>query len=150
MKENRVPRRMKHTTIAHGPIAEKMSVPGRERKDELGSGSGTYPLQQMGSSGSAIAAAASQAIAATQLVPGRRSSSLKASYEAINLGVARHEFSIGSDLATAANSALAATSTDLGQGGQGGMPNQALNRVKHKQLKLPKTATSTDLGQGGQ
>ena len=47
-------------------------------------------------------------------MPGRRSSSLKASYEAINMGVANTEFSIGRELATAANSALAATSTDLG------------------------------------
>ena len=52
-----------------------------------GAGSSTtYPLQHMGAGGNAIAAAASQAIAATQqLVPGRRTSSLKASYEAINL-----------------------------------------------------------------
>ena len=77
-----------------------------------------YPLEQIGASSSAIAQAASQAIAATQLVtPGRRSSSLKASYEAINLGVASSEFSIGRELATAASSALAATSTDLAQGG---------------------------------
>ena len=103
-----------------------------------------YSLDQIGASSSAIAQAASQAIAATQLVPGRRSSSLKASYEAINLGVASTEFSIGRELATAANSALAATSTDLGQGGQG-MTNQAINRVKHKQLKLPKTATSSTI-----
>ena len=77
-----------------------------------------YSLDQIGASSSAIAQAASQAIAATQLVPGRRSSSLKASYEAINLGVASTEFSIGRELATAANSALAATSTDLTSSGQ--------------------------------
>lgn len=74
------------------------------------SGSNTYPLQHMGAGGSAIAAAASQAIAATQqFVPGRRTSSLKASYEAINLGVQTHEFSIGRELAGAAQSAIAAT-----------------------------------------
>jgi len=118
MKENRVPRRLKHTTIAHG-LTERPSIvgPRSDRKDELGgsgssSSGGPCPLQQMGSSGTAIAAAASQAIAATQLVPGRRSSSLKASYEAINLGVARHEFSLGSDLAGAAASALAATAPE--------------------------------------
>ena len=77
-----------------------------------------YSLDQIGASSSAIAQAASQAIAATQLVSGRRSSSLKASYEAINLGVATSEFSIGRELATAANSALAATSTDLTSSGQ--------------------------------
>lgn len=47
--------------------------------------------------------------ATQQLVPGRRTSSLKASYEAINLGVQHHEFSIGRELAGAAQSALAAT-----------------------------------------
>ena len=56
-------------------------------------GLSTYPLQHMGTGGNALAAAASQAIAATQqLVPGRRTSSLKASYEAIHLGVQSHEF----------------------------------------------------------
>jgi len=125
MKENRVPRRLKHTTIAHGSMPDKSLISGRSdchRKDELGSGSGTYPLQQMGSSGSAIAAAASQ------LVPGRRSSSLKASYEAINLGVARHEFSIGSDLAGAATSALAATTQDQ----QLQQPPVKKQKMKHK------------------
>ena len=69
----------------------------------------------------------SEAIAATQLVPGRRSSSLKASYEAINLGVASTAFSIGRELATAANSALAATSTDLTSSGQ---PQQVKSHLK--------------------
>lgn len=119
MKENRLPKRLKHTTIAHGPPGSltDRGLTRVERKDDISSGSGTYPLQQMGSSGSAIAAAASQAIAATQLVPGRRSSSLKASYEAINLGVARDEFSIGRDLAGAAAAALSATTTDSAGGG---------------------------------
>merc|ERR1719369_612054 len=158
LKENRVPKKLKtqphHTTIAHGGGMERVVGVGRlgtssTLSSAIGSGGGgggpVYSLEQIGASSSAIAQAASQAIAATQLVPGRRSSSLKASYEAINLGVASTEFSIGRELATAANSALAATSTDLGQGGQGGMPNQALNRVKHKQLKLPKTATSSTI-----
>ena len=81
------------------------------------SSSHVYPLQHMGAGGSAIAAAASQAIAATQqYVPGRRTSSLKASYEAINLGLQTHEFSIGRELAGAAQSALAATSLSPGPG----------------------------------
>jgi inhibitor of growth protein 3 len=75
------------------------------------------------------------------LVPGRRSSSLKASYEAINLGVASTEFSIGRELATAANSALAATSTDLTSSGQ---PQQA--RVRQHKLKLPKNPGMAGLG----
>jgi len=165
LKENRAPKKLKtqshHTTIAHSGgmdrVVNRLGVGGSGGglSGTVGAGGGggsgggsggpVYSLDQIGASSSAIAQAASQAIAATQLVPGRRSSSLKASYEAINLGVASTEFSIGRELATAANSALAATSTDLGQGGQGGMPNQALNRVKHKQLKLPKTATSSTI-----
>jgi len=162
LKENRAPKKLKtqshHTTIAHSGgmdrVVSRLGVGGSGGglSGTVGGGGGgggsggpVYSLDQIGASSSAIAQAASQAIAATQLVPGRRSSSLKASYEAINLGVASTEFSIGRELATAANSALAATSTDLGQGGQGGMPNQALNRVKHKQLKLPKTATSSTI-----
>jgi len=165
LKENRAPKKLKtqshHTTIAHSGgmdrVVNRLGVGGSGGglSGTVGGGGGggsgggsggpVYSLDQIGASSSAIAQAASQAIAATQLVPGRRSSSLKASYEAINLGVASTEFSIGRELATAANSALAATSTDLGQGGQGGMPNQAINRVKHKQLKLPKTATSSTI-----
>merc|ERR1719158_1142808 len=71
-------------------------------------GQSSYSLEQIGASSEAIAQAASKAIAATQLVAGRRSSSLKASYEAVSLGVATSEFSIGRELASAANSALAA------------------------------------------
>ena len=59
--------------------------------------------------GGAIAAAASQAIAATQQLSGRRSSSLKASYEAINLGLQSNEFSVGRELAGAAQAAIAGT-----------------------------------------
>ena len=60
----------------------------------------------------------SQAIAATQQLSGRRSSSLKASYEAINLGVQANEFSIGRELAGAAQAAIASTSfeTQVRQG----------------------------------
>ena len=131
-----------------------------------------YSLDQIGASSSAIAQAASQAIAATQLVSGRRSSSLKASYEAINLGVATSEFSIGRELATAANSALAATSTDLTSSGQPQqvcfyldlaslcdsynfenvhhtsmtLPLTPQARVRQHKLKLPKTSGMSGLG----
>lgn len=115
-------------------------------------GSATYPLQHMGAGnkitfkynvhqisifasflgGNAIAAAASQAIAATQqLVPGRRTSSLKASYEAINLGVQAHEFSIGRELAGAAQSALAATS--IGGSGDQQPPSKRTKFSKYDQ-----------------
>lgn len=138
MKENRVPKKLKvqphHTTTAHTPGPERSSIQGQNTNlGQAGLGQ-VYSLDQIGASSSAIAQAASQAIAATQLVPGRRSSSLKASYEAINLGVANTEFSIGRELATAANSALAATSTDLGNTAS---PQQA--RVRQHKLKIPKT-----------
>jgi len=48
----------------------------------------SYSLGHMGVGGNAIATAASQAIAATQQMnQGRRTASLKASYDAINLGL---------------------------------------------------------------
>ncbi len=74
--------------------------------------SSTLPLQRMGPDhvNAAIAMAASQAIAATQQLSGRRTSSLKASLEAITEGVHAHEFSIGRELAGAAQAAIASTS----------------------------------------
>ena len=65
----------------------------------------TYNLQQLsGSASTAIAAAASQAIVATQqMQQGRRTASLKASYEAIHgAGGGPTEFWISRDLASAA------------------------------------------------
>jgi len=107
MKENRVPKRPKHTSIAQS--TEKV----QRREDSLLSHQSTFPLEQMGAGSSAIAAAASQALAATHYnVPGRRSNSLKASFEAISQGVATRDLSIGQELASAATSALAATSTE--------------------------------------
>ncbi|CAM1322408.1 ING3 (predicted), partial [Pycnogonum litorale] len=58
----------------------------------------SYNIGHMGAGSNAIAAAASQAIAATQqMQQGRRTASLKASYEAINSGLQtiRSEFSLG-------------------------------------------------------
>ncbi|XP_034245058.1 inhibitor of growth protein 3-like [Thrips palmi] len=78
-----------------------------------------YGLGHMGAGGTAIAAAASQAIAATQQIErsaqgdtkemqqGRRTASLKASYEAIG-GSHSHDFAIGREIAGAAQTALAA------------------------------------------
>ena len=132
LKENRPPKKLKapsHSTV----LGSRVMGAG------LGGGGGAatvLPLEQIGASSTAIAQAASQAIAATQLVPGRRSSSLKASYEAINLGVASSEFSIGRELANAAQHALAATSTDLSQGG---LTPPAYRGQKTPKLKLNKT-----------
>lgn len=67
-------------------------------------------MQNIGA-GNAIAAAASQAIAATQqLQQGRRTASLKASYEAIygNSGTAASELLIGRELAGATHNAIQA------------------------------------------
>lgn len=72
----------------------------------------SYNLGHIGA-GPAIAAAASQAIAATQqMQQGRRTASLKASYEAINTGVHVHEFGIGRELAGAAQTAIQAIQQD--------------------------------------
>ena len=114
----------------------------------------TYPLQHMGAGGNAIAQAASQAIAATQqLVPGslkrtplvvalkrydevpsivgRRTSSLKASYEAINLRKQAHEFTVGSELAGAAQSAVAAIQLNQLAPANGGPPSKSQKAGKY-------------------
>lgn len=65
-----------------------------------------FNLGQIGA-GQAIATAASQAIAATQqMQQGRRTASLKASYEAALTGLNMHELAIGKDLAGAAHTAF--------------------------------------------
>merc|ERR1712038_2076743 len=97
----------------------------------------TMSLQHIGVGGNAIAAAASQAIAATQQLSGRRSSSLKASYEAINLGVQANEFSIGRELAGAAQAAIASTNFESQQ--------QQQQNTKKTKLKTNKSQQQQDL-----
>lgn len=88
----------RHTATAQPPPPQQNTV--------------TYNLGHIGA-GPAIAAAASQAIAATQqMQQGRRTASLKASYEAINTGVHVHEFGIGRELAGAAQTAIQAIQQD--------------------------------------
>lgn len=71
-------------------------------------GAVNYNLGHIGAGGNAIAAAASQAIAATQhMQQGRRTASLKASYEAINTGGV-HAAEFSRELAGAAQTAIAA------------------------------------------
>ncbi|CAH0559704.1 unnamed protein product [Brassicogethes aeneus] len=78
----------------------------------------SYALGSHKGAGPAIAAAASQAIAATQqMQQGRRTASLKASYEAINpptghSSSSSSEFSIGRELAGAAQTAIQAIQQD--------------------------------------
>lgn len=68
-----------------------------------------YNHGHIGIGGNAIAAAASQAISATQqMQQGRRTASLKASYEAINTGGGVHATEFSSGLAGAAQTAIAA------------------------------------------
>ena len=148
LKENRPPKKIKatsHPTLGHGVLSSRQMGASLGVGSGVASGAAVYPLEQIGASSSAIAQAASQAIAATQLVPGRRSSSLKASYEAINLGVASSEFSIGRELATAASSALAATSTDITN--TGFSPGSATyNRQKSNKMKVTKAGMAGGSG----
>ncbi|MCL4132786.1 UNVERIFIED_CONTAM: hypothetical protein GTU68_059458 [Idotea baltica] len=77
----------------------------------VSSSSLSYTLGHIGAGGNAIAAAASQAIAATQQMRhGRRTASLAASFDAVSHGVLPADLSIGSELALAAKAALAASS----------------------------------------
>lgn len=76
----------------------------------------SYSLQHLGA-GNAIVAAASQAIAATQqMQQGRRTASLKASYEAIHGGGSSvsgtHELMIGRELTGAAHTAIQVVERD--------------------------------------
>lgn len=90
-----------------------------------------YNLVHIGA-GPAIAAAASQAIAATQhMQQGRRTASLKASYEAINTGSHGNEFNIGRELAGAAQTAIQAIQQD-----------HANNKKKQKKVSTSNTSTS--------
>ncbi|KAI9590122.1 inhibitor of growth protein 3 isoform X1 [Glossina fuscipes] len=94
----------------------------------------TYNLQQIsGSASTAIAAAASQAIVATQqMQQGRRTASLKASYEAIHgAGGGPTEFWINRDLATAATSSSVSQHT----------LNGSTNTEKTKKKKLNSNIT---------
>ncbi len=132
LKENRLPKRMAKKSLhtkdkrSNFPINDILLPLDVSSPSTPGT---SYPLQHMGPGGNAIAQAASQAIAATQQLTGRfapprqcliqnqkifffnflrRTSSLKASFEAINHGLPTHEFSIGRELAGAAAVAAAA------------------------------------------
>lgn len=120
LKENRFPKKTKKSSMGLSSPFTKLEKRSHSSAfpindvlsgiDSYGaSGSSTYNLAKI-TGGNALAAAASQAIAATQQLTGRRTSSLKASFEAINLGVQTHEFSIGRELAGAAQTAIASTS----------------------------------------
>lgn len=92
-----------------GPIITTSNVPPAAPAAIANSvGTVCYNLGHIGAGGNAIAAAASQAIAATQsMQQGRRSASLKASYEAINTGGV-HAAEFSRELAGAAQTAIAA------------------------------------------
>lgn len=91
-----------------GPIIAASNVPPTPPAIANSVGSVCYNLGHISAGGNAIAAAASQAIAATQsMQQGRRSASLKASYEAINTGGV-HAAEFSRELAGAAQTAIAA------------------------------------------
>lgn len=91
--------------VANSPAATPQSSPAIVSSVNAGVG---YNLGHIGAGGNAIAAAASQAIAATQqMQQGRRTASLKASYEAINTGGV-HAAEFSRELAGAAQTAIAA------------------------------------------
>lgn len=93
-----------------GPlIANSTSLPATPTAIANSVGPVSYNLGHIGAGGNAIAAAASQAIAATQqMQQGRRTASLKASYEAINTGGGVHASEFSRELAGAAQTAIAA------------------------------------------
>lgn len=106
LKENRLPKKLvKKRSLSYQPQGNDMLL----SLDSLPSPH--LPISSFGPGGNAIAQAASQAIAATQQLTGRRTSSLKASFEAVNLGMQSHEFSIGRDYAGAASMAAAAAAS---------------------------------------
>ncbi|XP_055710786.1 inhibitor of growth protein 3-like isoform X1 [Phlebotomus papatasi] len=110
----------------------------------------TYSLHNIGA-GNAIAAAASQAIAATQqMQQGRRTASLKASYEAIHSssGSGAHELLLGTDLAGVTHSALRAveregSSYNSSQRRHKKKLNSSLSQNSHS--SLPATPTTTQV-----
>ncbi|XP_059617376.1 inhibitor of growth protein 3 [Phlebotomus argentipes] len=104
-----------------------------------------YSLQHIGA-GNAIAAAASQAIAATQqMQQGRRTASLKASYEAIHSssGSGAHELLLGTDLASLRGLEREGSSYNSSQRRHKKKLNTSLSH--NSQSSLPSTPTSTQV-----
>jgi len=117
-----------------------------ERKNSLvvgpgGIGSAAYNLNHMGAGGNAIAIASAQAIAATQ--QGRRTASLKASYDAVNLGLHAQEFSVGrellanTELQAAAQQALAATAGTSSNVEQKRNKRKSQHTTQNQELLMP-------------
>lgn len=95
-------------TVVASPSVNSSSMPLTTTPAAASQAPVSYSLQHIGA-GNAIAAAASQAIAATQqMQQGRRTASLKASYEAIHgsAGNGAHELLIGRELTGAAIQAV--------------------------------------------
>lgn len=153
LKENRLLKKSKKSSIGGGFSNSYTKSSSFPMNDMLSSGidssggaygsNSSYSLHHIGAGGNAIAAAASQAIAATQQLTGRRTSSLKASFEAINMGVQTHEFSIGRELAGAAQTAIASTSFSASPDVMGGGPSAP------KKKKSKSTEQVLDVVTGG-
>lgn len=92
-----------------GPLIAATSLSSTPTANINTVGTVSYNLGHIGVGGNAIAVAASQAIAATQqMQQGRRTASLKASYEAINTSGGVHAAEFSRELAGAAQTAIAA------------------------------------------
>jgi len=113
LKENRLPKKLikKNALGADKRALSFQPLPNDMMMSLDASPSSHLPISSFGPGGNAIAQAASQAIAATQQLTGRRTSSLEASFEAVNLGMQSHEFSIGRELAGAAGIGAVASSS---------------------------------------
>merc|ERR1719436_1152575 len=101
LKENRLPKKSVKKKIVK---TESYPLPN-QHNDMFLDASPALPICPIGPGGNPIAQAASQAIAATQQLTGRRSSSLKASFEAVHLGIQSHEFSIGGSASASSSQA---------------------------------------------
>ncbi|XP_039453305.1 inhibitor of growth protein 3 isoform X1 [Culex pipiens pallens] len=118
------------SSVSVGPASASSSTPNTAPV--------TYNIQQF-NAGNAIAAAASQAIAQTQqMQQGRRTASLKASYEAIHgaaaAGAGPHELLINRELAGATHNALVAVERET---------SNAFSNQQRRQHKKKLTANTS-------
>ncbi|KAF7278868.1 inhibitor of growth family, member 3 [Rhynchophorus ferrugineus] len=124
----------KRQAIAPAPLVETRHVATVSQAPAIATSNISYSLGHNLGAGTAIAAAASQAIAATQqMQQGRRTASLKASYEAIN--TSGHEF-IPRELAGAAQTAIQAIQQD-----------HANNKKKQKKYSSTLSSSSSSVQQ---
>lgn len=149
LKENRQPKKMvkKDKRVLNYPLNDPSLISfdvTAAASAQATPSSSSYPLQHMGPGGNAIAQAASQAIAATQQLTGRRTSSLKASFEAINLGMQSHEFSVGRELAAAASSSSSQASYNADNMDGPSPPKKKKNKTVEQVLDVVSSGLLSD------